>query len=149
MKKKRKIAIELLRASEEHWRRLYSGDTRPGEASSGDHCPLCKVYYDASASDDDTCNGCPVKKFTGRNICFGTPWLLAHQAFEDRYNGCGITQDGEDQILREVEFLEHLALDLELRGRPEPEPGEEKKFARYRELAPAMEIYRKIKTVRA
>jgi hypothetical protein len=146
-KKKRKIHIKLLRLSEEHWRRLYSGDTRPGEDSTGDNCPLCKRYHDGFADYGKACDGCPVKRFTGKNVCAGTPWLLAHEVVVDRDAGCDITPAGAALILREAEFLEYLALDLELHGRSEPEPGEEEKFDRRRELALSMETYRKQKIV--
>jgi hypothetical protein len=136
MKKKRKKAIRLLRESVEHWRRIYCGNTRPGEDSSGRHCPLCLEYI-YSQDTDAGCKGCPVREFTGRADCIRTPWFEAHVASK-KLPGHR-TMGDYAAIMAEIEFLEYLALDLEFRR---GKPGEAERFARYCDLSPIVEVYR-------
>ena len=41
-----------------------------------ENCPLCKLFY-----NEGDCKGCPIKKITGKDLCYGTPydaWINHH-----------------------------------------------------------------------
>lgn len=39
------------------------------------NCPLCKKYYtDPGVIELQSCRNCPVRKFTGKHECEGTPY---------------------------------------------------------------------------
>ena len=37
-------------------------------------CPLCSKFFRWKSENGFICDGCPIKKFTGRNGCEGTPY---------------------------------------------------------------------------
>jgi hypothetical protein len=55
-------AVKVLKDTIADWEKIAAGTKvlrGPG------NCPLCKLYY------DDRCDGCPIKKKTGRALCAG------------------------------------------------------------------------------
>ena len=71
--------LKALKASIAHWKRLETETARPKETIYGDACPLCKIFY---APMDGTCDGCPVKMITKKDLCRGSPWLHAHLTYQ-------------------------------------------------------------------
>lgn len=53
-------------------------------------CPLCLEYY------SHLCAGCPISRFTGQLVCYGTPYDQIFDAYD------------YDNIEAEVEFLIRL-----------------------------------------
>lgn len=66
--------LKALRQSIAHWRRMATGKSKPGESPVGSQCALCRAFYSIKLG---VCDGCPVKKKTGFNLCHRTPF---HQA---------------------------------------------------------------------
>jgi hypothetical protein len=39
-----------------------------------DSCPLCKLFVEEEDEEERPCFGCPVREYTGRTECGGSPW---------------------------------------------------------------------------
>jgi hypothetical protein len=63
-----------LQKSIEHWERLASGETEPGEFIGITDCALCQAFI------GDVCKSCPVREATGQTFCHGSPYDAADQA---------------------------------------------------------------------
>ena len=71
-----KRARRLLKKSIRHWKSNALSEV-PSEASiAAEDCALCHGYCLGAK-----CDGCPVKIFTGRHLCDGSPYTGARAAF--------------------------------------------------------------------
>ena len=93
---------QALKESIEHWKRLASGNRKPGEGMEAGDCALCKMFLRRVA---DPCSGCPVRESSGHIGCRNTPFD----------NACAIeTKLGMDSsefkavAEKELEFLKSL-----------------------------------------
>jgi hypothetical protein len=65
---------KALEESIEHWERLASGNTRPGEGIGPEDCALCgRFKSDATLGCEHDGELCPVAAATGKNYCRNTP----------------------------------------------------------------------------
>ncbi len=64
-----------------------------------ENCPLCKLFYKGRGS----CNGCPVKVETGKDVCYGSPY------YEYKYADLwGMSVGKQVAAERETRFLQSL-----------------------------------------
>jgi len=73
--------LKALKDSIAHWKRMATGMARNLETPKGDHCALCRRFYDQDGKD--ICEGCPVKNKTGHRCCNETPYYAAWIAHRD------------------------------------------------------------------
>lgn len=69
MDEETKLALEM---SIKHWRenvRLAKEGEEFGYHT--DDCALCRMFYNENT---ETCTACPVRQYTGQELCKGTPW---------------------------------------------------------------------------
>lgn len=75
-----------------------------------DDCPLCAMYHYiyTKKARACTCEGCPIKEFTGKIFCFDTPYEVLSD----------IDFDSSNYVLhllkKEVEFLNAVLIRLEV-----------------------------------
>jgi hypothetical protein len=67
MKKK---TLKALEGSIKKWKKISAGK---GLDLGTINCPLCQIFY-RRKGDFAHCEGCPVKKKTGKTCCYGTPY---------------------------------------------------------------------------
>ena len=83
---------QLRRECVRHWKRMKKlsvEDIQTGkESPAPDSCAFCREYWRREECD----NRCPVKKHTGLNSCYGTPYGDAAELYLD------------------IEYLEHRRL---------------------------------------
>jgi len=80
-----------LEASIRIWKLRVDGEVIP---QGRDNCPLC-VLAEHRNDGEETCEGCIIRKHTGKNMCHGTPYTETLSTFKDRNK-------------EELEFLEGL-----------------------------------------
>ncbi len=73
---------ETLQALEEsiaHWQRLSTHQHKKGEEPGAEACALCHKFRKVNGQWSLTtwCKGCPVKEYTGKTLCAGTPYTFA------------------------------------------------------------------------
>jgi len=66
-----KRLLDSLTLSIEYWKK-----TALNEGVRYEHCPLCVTvdHMNDNAEDVDDCFGCPVRMYSGRSQCHGTPY---------------------------------------------------------------------------
>lgn len=74
-----KRALNALKKSIEHWRRLASGKTLANEGVGPTHCALCNEFL----RSPNWCRGCPVMQRTKKATCDATPYGKADSAFHE------------------------------------------------------------------
>ena len=67
LNKDEKDTLRAIDDSIEHWKRLASGKTKPGEGILAKDCALCQKFI------ANECAGCPVSNYTGQSDCCGSP----------------------------------------------------------------------------
>ena len=65
---------KALRGSIRKWTKIVNGT---GVDEGPDNCPCCKKWY-----ENDDCSGCPIREFTGKDGCGGTPYDLYNDRVE-------------------------------------------------------------------
>lgn len=65
---------ELIQKCIEHWENMRA-DRKCGEKPESPDCALCERYFKKG------CQGCPIREKTGHDLCRGTPYRDAADAF--------------------------------------------------------------------
>jgi hypothetical protein len=99
--------IELLKGAIEKWDNIVQG--KWGEWVYSE-CPLCDVYL-----IDEDCTSCPIKKKTGQDLCYGTPYRQYALGGQDWYRM--LDEVEREKYLQfaedELQFLKDLLEELE------------------------------------
>jgi hypothetical protein len=95
-----KRTLTALNKSIEHWERMRSGNTRPGEEPSIDHCALCGLFF-----WDNDCKGCPVAEKTKETCCDGSPYEQSANAW---YGRGSHSTEFKAAAKKEITFLKSL-----------------------------------------
>jgi hypothetical protein len=66
-----KKTLKALNGSIRKWQAIVKGT---GRDYGIDNCPLCKLFYYNGPVAPRRCNGCPVRKKTGRPYCWESPY---------------------------------------------------------------------------
>ncbi len=90
-----------LRDSIAHWERLASGTSGENEGIYADNCALCGLFI------QNECNGCPVKEYSGFDMCQNAPWEDAERAL-DRAHDDKRSPAFIKAAARQLEFLKNL-----------------------------------------
>lgn len=86
-----KKTLKALKGSIQKWECICMGMI---EDNGVDNCPLCLMFY------EQECQGCPVKKKTGKIDCRTTPYYSFFVLAAD--------EESIDDMVRMLEFLESL-----------------------------------------
>ena len=95
----------LLDQAIEHWKRLATGNTKPGETIQAKDCALCKVYR--IPGNIQPCLGCPVHTHTGKRFCANTPYVDVDKFYisqSGQYTSRKIFDMPEFQALAQIEL---------------------------------------------
>jgi hypothetical protein len=87
---------EALEKSIQHWERLASGTTKPGEGPFEGSCALCRTH--------PNCEGCPVMLRTGKWCCYDTPYYKARASWDAGRN----SNEFKRAARKELAFLKSL-----------------------------------------
>jgi len=80
---------------------IWAGKERP----SPGNCAFCDQYYWVR-----DCEGCPVKKHTGKSVCEDTPYRKAMTLYKDiQFNYHRRLSDFRKAVQAEIDFLEGLS----------------------------------------
>lgn len=92
------VARAALEESIKDWkkRKISGGATQ---------CPLCKLFNKAVTCVEDKCSGCPIRAYTGRPSCYGTPYT-AVQALVYASRPTDTDEALQLAIADEIAFLE-------------------------------------------
>lgn len=101
-------ALEPLKLSIEHWRRLATGSRKKDEGVSVTQCALCAKFNTPVSKYTEKCKGCPVMQFTGKQFCRDTPFEHAESLSEDGEREYLDSEVFQDAAQKELEFLESL-----------------------------------------
>lgn len=94
-----------LAASIAHWEANVAAETPRETVTGRRHCALCSEFW------LDVCKGCPVREFTGKGGCRGTPYGDAENArreWMDRQDEIKCKIEWKRAAAAEVEFLKSL-----------------------------------------
>jgi len=90
-----KKTLTALNGSIKHWRRMRDNKARSGEMPDSWNCPLCDLYL----TNSRLCEGCPIQKHTGKQLCKGTPYKRAWSVWKDwGFGSWPFIQEAEDMI---------------------------------------------------
>lgn len=94
--------VELLKQTVDVWKAKL--EQNPEDRRFGIRaCPLCKEYYQNMG-----CKGCPVSTYTGRSVCYDTPYRDVMVQLRHRsYYGTS-DKPMQEAIKKEITFLEKL-----------------------------------------
>lgn len=95
-----------LRASIQHWKDVANSTTLYQHGIGVKDCALCRRFNQPGMTAYYMCGGCPVKDYTGRKGCVGTPHE-AVAAAQDQGDLSWFLSAAQE----EVEFLESLLPD--------------------------------------
>lgn len=100
-----------LRGSIEKWEKIVDGS---GTDEGTRNCPLCVEFN----TEDNKCEGCPVKESTGRGFCSGTPfekwdYLIGQRGDYSKPRGLNslsgeLREEAKKVAQEEVDFLKSL-----------------------------------------
>ena len=76
LNKDEKDTLRAIDDSIEHWKRLASGKTKPGEGILAKDCALCQKFFEQE--NKPFCHNCPIANFTGGDHCVGSPHRDCH-----------------------------------------------------------------------
>ena len=87
---------KALRGSIGKWVKIVNGT---GEDEGAANCPCCQIWL----GDDESCEGCPIKKFTGQPRCHDTPYISYTVSYTD-------SGDLKERARAELNFLRAVYL---------------------------------------
>jgi hypothetical protein len=112
MPKYSKRTISALKKSVKHWQENFDADYYFDISIYEEDCPLCSIF----AKDND-CKGCPIRDYTGKPDCMGTPWYQVRTVYcpndinfwesNDFFNTTP-SKKLKNAIKKELIFLENL-----------------------------------------
>ena len=107
--KMNKKTLAALKASIQHWKENEAAESSDDVSVWGDYCALCQLFV----VKNESCDGCPVAKRTGKEQCDGSPWGAARDEFKKwRWAYLVDLQEARDAFRAaaraEREFLESL-----------------------------------------
>lgn len=76
--KMNKKTLAALKASIQHWKENEAAESSDDVSVWGDYCALCQLFV----VKNESCDGCPVAKRTGKEQCDGSPWGAARDEFK-------------------------------------------------------------------
>jgi hypothetical protein len=94
--------LTALNKSIAKYKRFATGKARPEDTIYSETCPLCLLFN--NSINDFLCDGCPVKKRTGRRFCNRSPWEKVLEALNDGYG----SKTFQKASRKEHEFLKSL-----------------------------------------
>lgn len=104
--------IEALKKSMAHWRRLRDLKQKKNEYVGCDWCACCELdNMRNKANPDDfpyNCDGCPIRDFTGKDACVGTPYPDAAAAWDSSREAGDVTSTERARMQAEVDFLKEV-----------------------------------------
>lgn len=107
------LAIAALKDSIAHWERLRDERETADESPTAAFCGCCTAFYDHKADEDLPfpilfhCARCPIGIRSGMDVCEGTPWRAASEAWRARSEPRRIDLfvAGEGAIQAEIDYL--------------------------------------------
>jgi len=105
-------ARKAVEGSIAHWKRLLEARSKNAirkEGFKSKSCPLCDVFIDRVDLDSTElyCDGCPIRKVTGRVLCRGTPYADASNNLHAYLHKSGAKLK-RAPLNKEYEFLKSL-----------------------------------------
>ncbi len=80
-----KLQRAVLQLSIDHWQDLYNRSVDGGKIElndvSSDNCACCEVWNDRSW--ENPCTGCPIRDYTGEDLCLATPYYTARESIKE------------------------------------------------------------------
>lgn len=99
-----------------HWERMASGTPKEGETIGASQCALCKVFRVLSVIEGEDrylvdCDGCPVRQYTGKHGCRGTPYRDVEDVFDSFEDDDLVIHSSEFRAAarKELAFLRRVA----------------------------------------
>ena len=105
----RPLRIKRLEESLEKWQNILRSRNACLDEGTAD-CPCCAEWFHTYGEDGETCNGCPIRDFTGLPGCAGTPYteFVSAAADVDESMGPFWNDDVESAVNAEITFLGNL-----------------------------------------
>ena len=103
------ITLTALAKSIRHWEENVSAHMAAEVSTSASDCALCVIYRRWNRRRTDIiCDGCPVAHATGQPYCADTPYIKAHNAWDEWISGYATREDWRKAAQAELEFLKAL-----------------------------------------
>jgi hypothetical protein len=77
------MSTSLLKQAMSNWWHLAEARCDILESGFNPDHPLCEAYLEEE-EDRAACQGCPIRTFTGKPRCNGTPWTKARDVLDSR-----------------------------------------------------------------